>query len=110
MCAEVDEEEMSVESLSTFVVYQFLIEFFTASVVLHWRDGVIGIGAGAATDGQVLVLQDMLNIPPGKKAKFVKNYMAAAIANGGTDVLSAVELAVKEIKNGDFPSAEYSYN
>ena len=35
----------------------------------------IGIGAGVDCHGQVLVLHDMLDIYPGKKAKFVKNYM-----------------------------------
>ena len=35
---------------------------------------VIGIGAGPDVDGQVLVLQDMLGISPGKPPKFVKNF------------------------------------
>ncbi|MBM3367699.1 MAG: 3-methyl-2-oxobutanoate hydroxymethyltransferase, partial [Betaproteobacteria bacterium] len=38
----------------------------------------IGIGAGADCHGQVLVLHDMLDVYPGKKARFVKNYMKAA--------------------------------
>jgi 3-methyl-2-oxobutanoate hydroxymethyltransferase len=43
----------------------------------------IGIGAGAACSGQVPVLHDRLDIYPGKKARFVKNYMqgAASIAD-----------------------------
>ena len=37
---------------------------------------VIGIGAGQHTDAQVLVLHDMLGITPGRRPKFVKNFMA----------------------------------
>jgi len=64
----------------------------------------IGIGAGAACSGQVLVLHDMLDIYPGKKARFVKNYMqdAASIAD-------AVARYVAEVKAGVFPGAEHSF-
>jgi 3-methyl-2-oxobutanoate hydroxymethyltransferase len=72
----------------------------TASV----RAPTIGIGAGVDCHGQVLVLHDMLDIYPGKKAKFVKNYMRLA----GT-VQGAVELFVKEVKAGTFPGPEHSF-
>ena len=64
----------------------------------------IGIGAGPNTRGQVLVIYDMLDIPPGKKAKFVRNFMA-----GSDSVQNAITLAVDSIKDGSFPSAEHCY-
>ncbi len=64
----------------------------------------IGIGAGAACSGQVLVLHDMLDIYPGKKARFVKNYM-----QGATSIAEAVSLYVDEVKRGSFPAAEHSF-
>lgn len=64
----------------------------------------IGIGAGAATDGQVLVLHDMLNIFPGKKAKFVKNFMEGAPSIG-----AAINAYVQAVKNGSYPAAEHSF-
>jgi len=64
----------------------------------------IGIGAGADCSGQVLVLHDMLDVYPGKKAKFVKNYMRPA----GT-IQGAVELYVKEVKARAFPGPEHSF-
>ncbi len=68
------------------------------------RIPTIGIGAGVDCSGQVLVLHDMLDIYPGKKAKFVKNYMRVA----GT-AQSAVEMYVKEVKAGTFPGPEHSF-
>ena len=64
----------------------------------------IGIGAGVDCDGQVLVLHDMLDIYPGKKAKFVKNFMRL-----GGSIQGAVELYVKEVKAKTFPGPEHSY-
>lgn len=64
----------------------------------------IGIGAGVDCSGQVLVLHDMLDIFPGKKAKFVKNYMRAA-----GSIQGAVELYVKEVKARTFPGPEHSF-
>jgi len=64
----------------------------------------IGIGAGPDCHGQVLVLHDMLDIYPGKKAKFVKNFMRAAGSIHG-----AVEMYVKEVKARTFPGPEHSF-
>jgi 3-methyl-2-oxobutanoate hydroxymethyltransferase len=64
----------------------------------------IGIGAGADCSGQVLVLHDMLDVYPGKKAKFVKNFMRA-----GGSIQGAVELYVKEVKSKAFPASEHSF-
>ena len=64
----------------------------------------IGIGAGVDCSGQVLVLHDMLDVFPGRKAKFVKNYMRAA-----GSIQGAVELYVKEVKAKTFPGPEHSF-
>jgi 3-methyl-2-oxobutanoate hydroxymethyltransferase len=64
----------------------------------------IGIGAGASCSGQVLVLHDMLDIYPGHKARFVKNYMHAA-----TSIADAVARFVREVKAGEFPAAEHGF-
>lgn len=65
---------------------------------------VIGIGAGPDTDGQVLVLHDLLGITPGKTAKFVKNFMQEA--DSIPAALSAYHQAVKE---NSFPAAEHCF-
>jgi 3-methyl-2-oxobutanoate hydroxymethyltransferase len=65
----------------------------------------IGIGAGADCHGQVLVLHDMLDVYPGKKAKFVKNYMKAAAGS----IQDAVALYVEEVRAGKFPGKEHSF-
>lgn len=65
----------------------------------------IGIGAGADCHGQVLVLHDMLDVYPGKKAKFVKNFMKAAAGS----IQDAVALYVKEVREGRFPGKEHSF-
>lgn len=64
----------------------------------------IGIGAGVDCHGQVLVLHDMLDVYPGRKAKFVKNFMRAA-----GSIQGAVELYVKEVKARTFPGPEHSF-
>lgn len=64
----------------------------------------IGIGAGKDTDGQVLVLYDMLDVFPGKKAKFVKNFMA-----GKASIAEAVAEYVAQVKSGEFPQPEHGF-
>jgi 3-methyl-2-oxobutanoate hydroxymethyltransferase len=76
-----------------------------ADVTQALRIPTIGIGAGVDCSGQVLVLYDMLDVYPGRKAKFVKNYLQPT----GT-VQGAVELYVKEVKNRTFPGPEHSFS
>ena len=64
----------------------------------------IGIGAGKDCSGQVLVLHDMLDIYPGKKARFVKNFMV-----GSASIAEAVGNYVKEVKAGTFPAVEHCF-
>jgi 3-methyl-2-oxobutanoate hydroxymethyltransferase len=64
----------------------------------------IGIGAGPDTDGQVLVLQDMLGMKPEFMPKFVRTYL-----NGFELVKEALDQYDSEVKNGGFPSIEESY-
>ncbi len=64
----------------------------------------IGIGAGPGCHGQVLVLHDMLGVYPGRKAKFVRNFM-----DGAASIDDAVKAYVKAVKNGAFPGPEHCY-
>lgn len=66
---------------------------------------VIGIGAGPAVDGQILVLYDILDIAPGKRTRFSKNYMA----NAGS-IHGAIEKYHREVKDLQFPTAEYAFD
>ena len=64
----------------------------------------IGIGAGRDCDGQVLVLHDMLGLYPGKKGRFVRDFMAEAQSIEG-----AVKAYVAAVKDGSYPGPEHSY-
>ena len=64
----------------------------------------IGIGAGVDVSGQVLVNYDMLDIFPGRKAKFVRNFM-----QGAPSVRAAIEAYVKAVKDKTFPGPEHSF-
>jgi 3-methyl-2-oxobutanoate hydroxymethyltransferase len=64
----------------------------------------IGIGAGPDVAGQVLVVYDMLDIFPGRKARFVKNFM-----EGAPSVKAAIEAYVKAVKARTFPGPEHSF-
>jgi 3-methyl-2-oxobutanoate hydroxymethyltransferase len=64
----------------------------------------IGIGAGPECDGQVLVLHDMLGLYPGKKGRFVKDFMAEAQSIEG-----AVKAYVAAVKDGSYPAPEHCY-
>jgi len=65
---------------------------------------VVGIGAGSDTDGQILVFYDMLNMAPGRKPRFVKNFMATT---GSPQ--DAIMLYSKEVKDGTYPAPEHTY-
>ena len=64
----------------------------------------IGIGAGPDCSGQVLVLHDMLDVFPGRRAKFVPNFMS-----GAPSIADAVAAYVRAVKDGSFPAAEHSF-
>ena len=64
----------------------------------------IGIGAGAGTDGQILVWTDFAGLYPGKPRKFVKQY-----ADLRTDLLKAASEYREEVAQGIFPSEANSH-
>ena len=86
------------------LVLEAIPALLAAEITVQLTIPTIGIGAGAACSGQVLVLHDMLDIYPGKKARFVKNYM-----QGANSVAAAVASYVAEVKNGSFPAQEHSF-
>ena len=86
------------------IVLEAIPALLAAEITAQLSIPTIGIGAGAACSGQVLVLHDMLDIYPGKKARFVKNYM-----QGAASIADAVASYVREVKDGSFPAAEHSF-
>ena len=65
---------------------------------------VIGIGAGAGTDGQVLVMHDLLGISSGYIPKFSKNFLQQT-----GEIRSAIRQYVADVKSQSFPAAEHSF-
>ena len=68
------------------------------------RTPTIGIGAGADCSGQVLVVHDMLDVYPGKKPRFVRNFMI-----GQDSIEGAIRAYVRAVKEGSFPAPEHCY-
>ncbi len=99
------EDAKAVEDAGAFAL---VIEGVKSSVAKEITDSVniptIGIGAGKNTDGQVLVWSDMLGFFDEFKPKFVKRYL-----NGAEIVKNAVKEYVEDVRNGKFPTEEYSY-
>ncbi|WP_017780525.1 3-methyl-2-oxobutanoate hydroxymethyltransferase [Aeromonas dhakensis] len=69
------------------------------------RIPVIGIGAGPATDGQILVMHDAFGITSGYVPKFTKNFLAET-----GDMRVAIRLYVKQVSEGTFPGPEHCFN
>ncbi|MEK6551756.1 MAG: 3-methyl-2-oxobutanoate hydroxymethyltransferase [Pseudomonadota bacterium] len=65
----------------------------------------IGIGAGVDTDGQILVLQDMLGLYPRPSPKFSKNFM-----DGAGSLEQAIHQYVSAVKERRFPGPEHSFS
>ena len=68
------------------------------------RVPVIGIGAGAETDGQVLVLHDLLGLNP-RPARFVRNFMT-----GQDSIQAALAAYARAVKDGQFPAPEHGFS
>jgi len=85
-----------------------LMEAMPAAVAKRVTESIsvptIGIGAGPHVSGQVLVNYDILDIYPGRKARFVKNFLAEA-----GSVKGAIEAYVKAVKEGRYPAAEHAF-
>ncbi len=64
----------------------------------------IGIGAGPDCSGQVLVMHDLLGVFPGRKARFVKNFM-----DGQTSIDAAVQAYVNAVRDRSFPAPEHCF-
>ena len=65
---------------------------------------VIGIGAGGGTDGQILVMHDMIGISANYMPKFSKNYLV-----DGRSIAAATKCYIDEVRHGQFPDAEHSF-
>jgi 3-methyl-2-oxobutanoate hydroxymethyltransferase len=76
-----------------------------ASLTDELRIPTIGIGAGPATDGQVLVFHDMLGLTTGKAPKFVKRY-----ANLAEEITRAATEYAEDVRTGKFPGPEHEYS
>jgi 3-methyl-2-oxobutanoate hydroxymethyltransferase len=75
-----------------------------AEITAELEVPVIGIGAGPDTDGQILVLYDVLDITPGRKPRFVRNFMS-----GHDNPLAAIGSYVEAVKQRSYPAPEHCF-
>lgn len=86
------------------IVLEAIPSAVAAGVTNELRIPTIGIGAGSDCSGQVLVLHDLLGIFPGRKPRFVKDFMA-----GAPSIQAAVEAYIRAVKDGTFPAPEHEF-
>ena len=70
---------------------------------------VIGIGAGADTDGQVLVMHDMLGMAHGRVPRFVRDFLTDE-RNSARSIEGAFALYQQAVRAGSFPTAQHEFN
>ncbi len=87
------------------VVLEAIPAAVTAELMTQMEVPVIGIGAGDATDGQVLVFHDLLGIYDGHVARFVKRYEDVR-----AHMVAGVAQYADDVRNRRFPAAEHFYS
>ena len=86
------------------IVFEAIPAEVTDAIMPHLEIPVIGIGAGPSTDGQVLVLHDLLAIHDDFQPKFVKRFAAVK-----AEMLRGVEAYAEEVRTRRFPAPEHTY-
>ncbi len=87
------------------IVFEAIPAAVAEAVVAHLQIPVIGIGAGAATDGQVLVFHDLLGIYDGHAPRFAKRY-----AEIKAQMVAGLAEYAAEVRSRAFPAAEHTYS
>ena len=99
------EDALALEAAGCFaIVLEAVPAPVAARVTEALRVPTIGIGAGAACDGQVLVWHDLLGLYEGKAPRFVKRY-----ADLATEAKRALEAYVDDVREGRFPEERHTY-
>ena len=104
--ARIAADARALEEAGAFsIVLEGMPSKVAAEVTRQLHVPTIGIGAGPATDGQVLVFHDMLGLTTGKAPKFVKRYanLAEEISRAATDY-------AEDVRTGKFPGPEHEYS
>jgi 3-methyl-2-oxobutanoate hydroxymethyltransferase len=99
------EDALALEAAGCFAI---VLEAVPAPVAAHVTEllevPTIGIGAGAGTDGQVLVWHDLLGLYEGHAPRFVKQYAELAV-----EIRRALEAYAAEVRSGAFPEERHTY-
>ncbi len=104
--AQIAEEALALQAAGCFaIVFEAVPAAVTEALMPKLEIPVIGIGAGPATDGQVLVFHDLLGISRGRTPKFVKRY-----ASLGDEMAAGVRRYAAEVRRGEFPGPEHAYS
>ena len=99
------QEALACEQAGCFaLVLECVPDELAAEITASLSIPTIGIGAGAGTDGQVLVMQDLLGLSSDFKPKFVRNYI-----DGRSVLLDAFNAYANDVKSGNFPAPDESY-
>ncbi|NHZ62318.1 3-methyl-2-oxobutanoate hydroxymethyltransferase [Massilia genomosp. 1] len=103
--AQLKADSLALEAAgAAMVLYEAIPSALGKELTEALKVPTIGIGAGPDCSGQVLVMHDILGVFPGRKARFVKNFM-----EGQTSIDAAVSAYVSAVKDGSFPGVEHCF-
>jgi 3-methyl-2-oxobutanoate hydroxymethyltransferase len=104
--AQVMQDALDLQDAGCFaIVFEAVPSEVTDLVMQHMRCVVIGIGAGPSTDGQVLVLHDLLAVHTGHVPKFVRQF-----ADVRAEMLRGVKAYADAVRTREFPGPEHAYS
>ena len=104
--ARVAHEALALQEAGCFsLVFEAIPSAVSEELMPRMQIPVIGIGAGPATDGQVLVFHDLLGIREGLGARFVKRY-----ANLLDDMSAGVSAFAADVRERRYPGPEHGYS
>jgi 3-methyl-2-oxobutanoate hydroxymethyltransferase len=104
--ARIASEALALQDAGCFaLVFEAIPGAVTEELMEHVQIPVIGIGAGAATDGQVLVFHDLLGIRDGLGPRFVKRY-----ANLQQEMNAGVAAFAEDVRSRSYPGPEHTYS